>query len=149
MNWIFAVNAVLIGAALAVQPAINQAAVRLLGSTAAVAMVSVGITFLLLACLLFATGSRFDVSALPRLPWWVFLGGVVGVAFVFGSIAVAPVIGAAFFFVCVVGGQLIAAALIDQTGLFGMPVRPIDPLRVGGLVLVFAGVALVAYSSQN
>ena len=46
--------------------------------------------------------------------------------------------------ICVVGAQLVAAAMIDQFGLLGAPVRPLSATRAIGLVLLAAGVLLTA-----
>lgn len=45
--------------------------------------------------------------------------------------------------VAIVSSQLIAAALIDQFGLFELPVIAMSPKRVLGLLLVLLGVFLV------
>lgn len=147
MNPTFLLLTVLIGGALAAQPAINQAAIRVLGSPASAAVVSVSITLVMMIGLMFATGGRIEPGALVRLPWWILLGGFVGFLFVFGGVTLAPALGAAAFFVCIVAGQLAGAAIIDQIGAFGMPVKPISLMRLAGMGLVLAGVVLVVFGS--
>jgi transporter family-2 protein len=73
----------------------------------------------------------------------VVIGGVVGVVFVAGGVVVAPVLGVALFFVCVVAGQLLGSIVADQLGAFGMQVKPLNPTKLLGLGLVLAGAALV------
>lgn len=41
------------------------------------------------------------------------------------------------------GGQIISSQLIDQFGLFGMPVQKFRAKQLPGYVLLAAGVALV------
>lgn len=148
MNWPFIMIAVLIGMAIAAQPSINQAAVRVLGAPVSAAVVSVSITMGLMLFFLLATGAKVEPAAVARLPWWVALGGVAGFVIVFGGLSVVPVTGAASFFVCLVAGQLLGAALIDHLGAFGMAVRPISAQRIAGIALVFCGVGMVVAGSQ-
>jgi transporter family-2 protein len=65
---------------------------------------------------------------------------------VVGGVLVAPALGVALFFVCVVAGQLLGSALADQLGAFGMQVQPINGPKLLGLALVLAGAALVRSS---
>ncbi|MGO4451524.1 DMT family transporter [Phyllobacterium sp. TAF24] len=53
----------------------------------------------------------------------------------------------ALFFVSVVLGQLLSAAIIDQFGGFGITISNVTWLRVAGIVLVFFGEALTQISS--
>lgn len=148
MNWHLIPIAIFIGAALAAQPAINQTAVRVLGSPIAASIISVSITLMMMIAFFIVTGAKFQASTIWSLPWWMLLGGAVGFLFVFGGVTVAPAIGAAVFFVCIVAGQLAGAALIDHFGAFGMAVRPISLLRVAGISIVLFGVILVIIGSR-
>lgn len=136
--------AVAIGVCVSLQPPINAAMARTLESPLLAASVSIAISLLLVLLLWGAWGrAGGDPTAVAALPGWVVLGGVIGVIFVAGSIVVAPVLGVALFFVCVVAGQLLGSIAADQLGAFGMPVRPVDATKVVGLALVLAGAALV------
>jgi transporter family-2 protein len=118
---------------------------RIVGSPILAACISIAIslvTVILVWLVSGGTGSG-DVSQVRALPWWVLLGGVIGVVFVAGSVIVAPVLGVALFFVCVVAGQLLCATLADHFGAFGMAVQPVTGMKVLGLGLVLAGAALV------
>ena len=77
------------------------------------------------------------------MPWWVVVGGVIGAVFVAVSMVLAPAMGVALFFVCVVAGQLVASAALDHVGAFGMPVQPVSAAKLAGLALVLVGAALV------
>lgn len=143
-NALFVALAFAIGACVALQPPINVVMARTLASPWLAVSVSIAIS-LVLALTMWATWGKAqaDFSQISALPWWVVIGGTVGVFFVIGGIAVAPVLGIAMFFVCVVAGQLFASTLIDHFGAFGAQVKPIDSVKVIGLVLVLIGVALV------
>ena len=143
MNWVYLLSAVAIGMAFSLQPAINGAAVRTLGSPVAAATLSVGITLVSLALLLPVFGGTVRPGAVLSLPWWVVFGGMIEAAVVAGGAAIVPATGVAVFFVCMVAGQVFGSALVDQVGGFGMAVKAMNWTKAGGLALVLAGVVLV------
>ncbi|MEO0820095.1 MAG: DMT family transporter [Pseudomonadota bacterium] len=140
-------GAVAIGMAFAAQPAINAAAARVLASPVAAAAVSISITLSISLAALLALRAAPAPGALTALPWWVALGGLIGFLVVAGGVAIVPLTGAALFFVCLVAGQLVGAAIIDHIGAFGLPVREISPMRLAGIGLALAGVVLVHLSA--
>ena len=71
--------------------------------------------------------------------WWMSFGGPLGASYVLASVAVAPLLGVALFFISVVAGQLVMASLIDGLGLFGQEQIDITPLRIVGVLFVFIG----------
>jgi transporter family-2 protein len=136
--------AVLIGACLALQPPINALMARTLGSSLLAAVVSIAISLAVVVPVWLTIGQGGGAVAQVRaLPWWVLLGGAFGVVFVAGSVIVAPRLGIALFFVGVVAGQLLGATIVDHVGAFGVPVRPLTPMKILGLGLVLLGAALV------
>ena len=75
-----------------------------------------------------------------RVPPYFYMGGFLVAFYVLSVTWAAPRIGVgnAIFFVLI--GQIVAAAAIDQFGLFGAPVSPITLRRWLGIVLMAAGV---------
>jgi transporter family-2 protein len=134
--------AVALGAIVAFQPGLNAEVARRLGTPVGAAFVSIMIAFALSAIYLVVTRQAFPVSALASLPPYLWLGGVIGFLFVIGALYVAPALGAAVLFAAIVLGQMIAAVAADHFGIGGYPVRSIDVARIGGIVLVVAGVFL-------
>ena len=145
MPIIYLLSAVVIWAGFAAQPAINGAAAKILGSAVPVTALSVAIT--LIACIIVMIIGRTTPSseAMSQLPWWVVIGGLVGLLVVGGGTVIVPVTGAAVFFVCLIAGQLFGTVLLDHIGAFGLPVREIGTLRLLGVLLTFGGVILVRY----
>lgn len=88
----------------------------------------------------------------PRLgnaiagPWWLWTGGLVGAAFVFGALFVAPRIGAASFAAATIFGTIAASLVIDHFGLFGFPVQPVNMSRLAGGSMVLVGLWLISIS---
>lgn len=143
MPWIAVGLTVLLGAVFSQQPVINAAVTRVTGSLIAASTFSVFITFCCLLALLPFSISNLRSDVLSNLPWWAVLGGFIGVGIVAGGAFLAPILGAALFFVCLVAGQLFGSAIADHFGAFGLPVRPLSAMRAVGLVLVFSGAWLV------
>jgi transporter family-2 protein len=54
-----------------------------------------------------------------------------------------PRFGMVPWILCVLVGQIVAAAAIDHFGLLGSPQRPIDLIRGVGIILMFSGLAIV------
>ncbi|HTT96611.1 MAG TPA: DMT family transporter [Rhizomicrobium sp.] len=100
--------------------------------------------FLLFALGAVISGAVMAFAGLPQQGWFVasplYYGGAVLVAFYVLSITYsAPRIGVAnaVFFVLV--GQIVAAAAIDQFGLFGAMKSPLNATRLFGIALMLAG----------
>lgn len=74
-------------------------------------------------------------------PWYLYVGGVIGVATTaatnaaFGKISVSAILALGLF------GQSVAGALADQFGLFGMKKHPFKPYQIPGLLLLGGGIA--------
>lgn len=141
--------AIAIGASLSLQPPINAVMARTLGSPLLAAVISIAISLIVVVAVWLTVGQGAgDLAQVRILPWWVVVGGVIGVVFVAGSVIVGPTLGIALFFVCVVAGQLLGATLIDQLGAFGLPQKPVNLMKLIGLGLVLAGAALVQRSGR-
>jgi transporter family-2 protein len=95
-----------------------------------------------LACVLPFVG-RDWVSALPRTPWWAFLGGIVGTFLVVLANRAVLALGTAGFTAVNVAMQLVVSALLDHYGLLGAEQASVTLPRVGGMILLGVGAALV------
>jgi transporter family-2 protein len=139
------IAAAVIGFAFAAQPAINAAAGQVLGSALPATVLSVGITFLASASLMIVSGTTPPAASLGLLPWWIALGGLIGVLVVAGGASIVPITGVALFFVCFIAGQLFGSVMMDHIGAFGLVAREATPLRLAGVGLAFLGVLLVRF----
>ncbi len=145
MTQVYLIVAVLIGAAFAAQPGINAVAAKTFGSPIAATVLSVGITLVASVVIMVLSGTTPTPSMFGTLPWWVVVGGLIGVLVVAGGAAIVPVTGFGLFFVCMIAGQLMGSVMLDHIGAFGLSVREVTPLRIGGLLLAFGGVLLVRF----
>lgn len=133
-----------VGAAVPMQSAINAQAGSHLGHPLYGALTNTAVASLILAILVLvfrAPPPRMQQAA--NGPWWLWTGGLVGAAFVFGALFVAPRIGAASFAAATIFGTIAASLLIDHFGLFAFPVQPVSLQRLAGGGLVLVGLWLI------
>ena len=144
---LLAASGLLAGASLPVQAAVNAHLRSDLDAPFTAAAISfVVATAAVLVILAMAFAGR---AALPRLaglrgmPWWGWLGGLVGASYVSVSLLAVPEIGAAPTIALSVAGQQLASALVDHAGLFRLPRRPLTLGRIAGVVVLVWGAVLL------
>ena len=138
--------ALLSGVALAVQTGANTQLRLFLGHPLPAVFVSFTTGLVLVLIALVGRREPFPFAQLARTPWWMWLGGVLGVFIVSTNIIAAPRLGAALLMSLAIAGQLGAGLLLDHYGAFSFPVHPISWGRVAGATLLVAGVALIRFS---
>ncbi|OYX44289.1 MAG: hypothetical protein B7Z02_05915 [Rhodobacterales bacterium 32-67-9] len=111
-------------------------------SPAAAGTILFAVAFLGALLAMIATGGTGALAAAPGQPKHLFLGGLLVAFYVLSITWVAPRFGLGNAITCVLLGQLVSAAVIDQFGLMGAIVRQITPMRAAGLALMTAGVFL-------
>ena len=88
---------------------------------------------------------RHSLSSFGRAvhqPWWVLLGGVMGLLIVFTITYAGPRLGIAATVGILIACQLVMGAAIDRWGLLGSEKIPLHWPRMIGLALLAAGAAL-------
>jgi bacterial/archaeal transporter family-2 protein len=74
------------------------------------------------------------------MPWWAVFGGLVGAVQVFAGLTLVNKVGAGNFMALTVTAALITSLVIDHFGWFRMNIHPITLTKLGGAVLLVAGV---------
>lgn len=134
------------GVSLPVQTAVNSRLRHRLGGALLLAsFISFAVGTAFLALLTITTGAHLTIpgAAVAGAPWWVWSGGVLGVAFLTGNLLLFPHLGAVETVIMPVLGQLAMSVTIDTAGWFGSPHHPLGPVRIAGAVLVLLGAVLV------
>lgn len=142
--WTYILLALIGGMAIASQAPINARLREIVVSPVMSALISFAIGTLALFIMYltgFAGPASFD--RILKMPWWYWVGGVLGAFYVFTALTSVSKLGAATVVSLVIVGQLVAALAIDSFGLFGMPVIPISMQRVLGLALLIVGAYLM------
>jgi bacterial/archaeal transporter family-2 protein len=92
--------------------------------------------------LVVARGSLGAFFRAVHQPWWMLLGGVMGLLIVFTITYAGPRIGVAATVGILIAGQLAMGAAIDRWGLFGSERIALHWPRLLGIGLLAAGAAL-------
>jgi transporter family-2 protein len=144
MVWLYLLFAVVAGAMLPFQFGVNAQLSHWVGSPIRAAFVSflVG-TIALLIVSAFVRKPMPSLARLADVPWWVWIGGLLGAFYVTGSIVTAPRLGAVTLAAAIIFGQTLASVLVDQYGWVGFKEHQVSPGRLVGVALVASGVVLV------
>jgi len=146
LGWILL--ALLAGAVLPVQGAINGLLRHDIGAPFVVGTISFAVATLSMALALLATlvvtdAPKPQLSGLARMPWWGWLGAFCGATYVTTVFTAIPVIGTAAAVGLTVAGQQIASLFVDRYGWFRLPQREISALRTAGVALLLIGVGVI------
>jgi transporter family-2 protein len=82
-------------------------------------------------------------ARLAAVPWWGWIGGLLGATLVVTAVVAAPRLGATLLIAALVTGQLASSVVIDHFGWLGYPARPVTLLRITGVVLLALGMGFV------
>ena len=136
--------ALVAGAVLPVQTAVNNKMAVTVGSPVLGALVSFAVGTLSILIYSIASGESLasvpDSKDAPLIAW---IGGLLGAFFVTSTIILLPRIGVAMTISLIIAGQMITALIMDHFGLLGLEVRQISFLRVMGMILISLGVVLI------
>lgn len=138
------------GAVIPFQAASNATVGRALGHPLWGALISLSVSVIVILPMLLALRAPTpSVGSALQGPWWLWIGGVLGAVYVGSAAALTPKLGAGGFLVCVVAGQMLAAALVDHFGLMGLPTKPVSLISLTGIFLILGGVLLVQAASTK
>jgi len=147
---IYIVIALVAGVGLASQAAINSQLSKVVAGQpliAALISFATGTLALFVVCLV-KTNLWEGLQNLAGQPFWKFIGGPLGALVVFTTIFLAPKVGITNMLFFIIIGQLVAAMLIDHFGLIYMPVREITLWKLGGMLIVMAGLVLFFFGDK-
>ncbi len=147
MNWpLFGLMciAALIGGLLPVQGVLNTQLGMRLSSSLLAALISFVVGGVALVVVAVITRSQWPaIQQLRDVPWWLYVGGTIGAAFVTAIIFMAPKIGIANVLAAGIVGQLVVSLFIDHYGWMGIPVQPLSVSRFVGAGLLLVGLYLI------
>ena len=147
MEWLLVLLALLAGISVAIQPLLNASASAALGHPLWGALASATVTFLALSVVVFAMRLPLPTGrVLGAPPIWLYGGGLIGALMLFAGLFVAPKLGIATTVALFIGGQLVAALVIDHFGWLGVPTHLVSIPRVLGAGCLVAGVLLIRIS---
>ena len=140
----FVLLAILAGAVLPVQAALNGKMGKAVGDPVYAAFISFVVGSIGLFLYLLATKTVLSaISDVKGVDWSVWAAGILGAFYVACVIILAPQLGVALTFGLVITGQLAISLIIDHYGLLGIPAHTLNWQRIVGVLLVVGGVILI------
>jgi bacterial/archaeal transporter family-2 protein len=141
-NALATILAVASGLAGSIQVALMSRLGERIGVLQALAFATFVTALLAFVVLLVARRSASGYERALHQPWWMLLGGVMGLLIVFTVTYAGPRIGVAATVGILIAGQLAMGAAIDRWGLFGSERIALHWPRVLGIGLLAVGSAL-------
>ena len=90
------------------------------------------------------TGMEFSkITQTRTLPWWMWVGGLLGAFYVVSIIVLAPRLGTALTFGITIAAQMLFSLILDHYGWLDLPVQSITWPRIIGVALIVGGVLLI------
>lgn len=142
-RWLLLGAALIVGAMLPTQAAINAHLRLFVGSPFRSGLISVLVSTLAMTTIVALNVGVERPVALGGAPWWIWIGGLLGIVVVVGSLMLAPRLGAAALFAGVICGQLLTSMLLDHFGLLGYAVSRVTPTRLLGAALLLLSLYLI------
>ena len=138
--------ALLAGVANAIEPGQNATLAKATGQPMLAGMFcfALAVICLVVTMVMARRLDRPSAGQVASVPWWAWLGGVLGAGVVLVQLYVSEQIGAAPFLSCVITAGVVGSIALDHYGFVGFARRPASRWRIAGGALMVVGVALVA-----
>mgnify|MGYP006283455113 CR=1 FL=1 len=130
------------GVMMAMQGTINSVLGDKLGPGETNFIVHMTAALILIIVLIFTAG-KMNFSLLKSVPWYLYLGGLIGVLITYTVILSIPKLGVAVATTAIITGQVLTAAIIDHFGILGLEAVPFTWTKAGGIIFLAVGVRLL------
>lgn len=142
---LFIIFGIIAGCLLPIQTIINTRLRGVVGTPFAASLFSfsAGSVFLLVFAY-FLINVDVELTVIASMhPWWIWLGGLLGVVFLTGNILLFPKLGAIETVIMPILGQLLMSIIIDQFGLFNARQQDLTLPKLLGILCIITGVLCV------
>ncbi|WP_318530959.1 DMT family transporter [Apilactobacillus micheneri] len=143
---------IIAGLILPIQTSINtNLGNRIKGTPFIASMVSflIGTLSLFIIALLKGVPILIPFSTFTNQPYWIWLGGALGVVGLTSNIIIFPYLGAVQTVVMPILGQIIMSMIIDNFGLFMSPEHPFTIMRFVSILILLAGVLMIVLKHND
>lgn len=140
--WLVILIGLIGGVAVGLQSPISGAMGQRIGPAASSFIIHLGGLIATTALLLARGGEK--IRAWPTVPWYMLIAGVFGLVLFLTINVTLPRLGGAMMITLVIIGQLTMGIIIDHFGLLGVTPRPVDLVRVAGMLVLVAGAYLIS-----
>ncbi|MFA1687717.1 DMT family transporter [Achromobacter dolens] len=150
MNIIYYIIAFSAGLGITLQTTLNsRLAQGLGGDSVAAALFSFSAGAFGLGIYALLRGGLFtSLAAIPSQPLWSLAGGLIGAGALFSYVVLAPKIGFSALLGLAIVGQLLSSQLIDHFGLLGAVRRPVSLFKLGGVLVMLAGLVIMLFGDR-
>jgi transporter family-2 protein len=132
------------GAMMPTQAATNNKMASVVGNPILAAFISFFVGTVALFFYLIISGVPLrNLSSAKDAPAIAWIGGLLGAFFVTAAVMLVSRLTVAMTFSLIIAGQMIVTLIIDHFGLLGVPVKEVTPARIGGILLITAGVIVI------
>ncbi|WP_227764024.1 DMT family transporter [Zhaonella formicivorans] len=131
------------GVTMALQGAMNSGLGKVIGLLQATLVVHLTATIAVLILIFGLRVGDGDFGKFAQVPWYYYLGGLLGVLITYGVVASMPKVGVANATAAIIVGQVSAAFIIDCLGMFGLEKVAFAWFKLVGLGLLAAGAKIL------
>ena len=143
-TYLFMLLALVAGAMMPTQAATNNKMAIIVDSPILSAFISFLVGTVALFIYVLVSGvSIANFASSKEAPAIAWVGGLLGAFFVTAAVLLVPRLGVAMTFSLIIAGQMMATLIIDHFGLLGVPIKEVSFARIGGILLIAAGVVLI------
>jgi bacterial/archaeal transporter family-2 protein len=111
--------AAIAGISMAFQGSLNSVLAKKIGFWEASFIVHFLAAVILIILLLFNIG-KGNLTLWKTIPWYLYLGGILGIIITYTVVISIPRLGVAVATTAIITGQVLTAAVIDYTGILGL-----------------------------
>ena len=142
--YFYIVLAILAGAMMPTQAAINNKLAVVVDSPILAALISFFVGTIGILVYAVASGTPLtNLTSIRDAPPIAWIGGLLGAFFVTATVVLVPRLGVAMTFSVIIAGQMIVTLVIDHFGLLGVPVKEVSLARIAGILLITVGVVII------
>jgi transporter family-2 protein len=143
-TYIYILIALAAGAMMPTQAATNNKMAMVVDSPILSAFISFVVGTVALFAYVVVSGIPLgNLAAAKDAPAIAWVGGLLGAFFVASAVTLVPRLGVAMTFSLIIAGQMLVTLVIDHFGLLGVPVKEVSFARIGGILLITAGVIVI------
>ncbi len=142
-QWLPFIMAALAGALMAVQGTFNSILSKIIGLLEGTFVVHLIGTVAAGLIMLVMGNGHFNKAA--QVPWYSWLGGLIGVMIIVGVAVSIPKLGVGMATTAIIAAQLLTAYLIDHFGWFGTEPIAFNFWKAVGIILIATGAKILLH----
>ena len=76
-------------------------------------------------------------------PWWIWFGGILGSLYILANVTLSSQMSTGMTVIILLMGTTTGGLLVDHFGLFGTDKKPVNVMKVLGVLIMIAGAAVI------